>query len=219
MSLGSTRKPIGVIHAGPIHTLHKPDGSLAIDLYWYEPDYSGDQKLFKPKNGWAKTEQHRRWAMGRINRLPFAHELENIVGRYVIALDNPNLDVAFLQMWAILEKITDTVGGKYDETIERATWVFSDRSVARDLLEHLRVRRNRYVHAGRSADDREQPVYMIKGFVEPHILRLIRNDFQVASLREYGEFLCLPRDTTLLEARRAQLQRVIRMNKKKPSET
>jgi hypothetical protein len=59
---------------------------------------------------------------------------------------------------------------------------------------------------------------MIKSFVEPHILRLIRNDFNVATLREYGEFLCLPKDASTLKARRAQLQRVITMNKKKPSD-
>ena len=95
-------------------------------MYWYEPDYLADQEIFKPKKGWKRTEQDRCQALRRIRKLPFAAELEIIIGRYEV-LDNLNLDVAFLQLWAILEKINDTVGGKYDETIDRATWVFSDR--------------------------------------------------------------------------------------------
>src|SRR5262249_19724386 len=42
------RRPIGVFHTGPVFTLHRPDGALAADdLYWVDPDYSGDHGLFR----------------------------------------------------------------------------------------------------------------------------------------------------------------------------
>jgi hypothetical protein len=37
---GTSQKPINKILLGPIHTLHKPNGKMAInDLFWFEPEY------------------------------------------------------------------------------------------------------------------------------------------------------------------------------------
>jgi len=212
---GKTREdPIGVIHTGPVHTLHRPDGSPAENIFWFEPHYAGDRKLFRPKSGWPKLDKLRDWAVRRMSRLGHRQDLERLVMRYAQALDQSNLDVAFLQMWAILEKMTDTVGANYDETIRRAIWPFKDRQVAKETLEHLRFRRNQYVHAARSGQGRDQIVYMVKSFVDPHLVRLIRNDFEVESLAEYGEFLGLPAAMGTLEKRRDQLKRAIRLRKK-----
>ncbi|MBN2561085.1 MAG: hypothetical protein JXQ75_09165 [Phycisphaerae bacterium] len=207
------QQSIGVIHTGPIYTLHHPDGTLVGDVYWYEHDYTGDQKLFDPKAGWETIEKNRKWAVRRIRRLPYRNDIEELIIRYVTALDHSNLDVAFLQMWSILEKLTDTVGAKYDETIRRATWLDEDRHLARQLLESLRLRRNRFVHAARSSGDREETAYMMKSFVEPHLLRLICNHLDVQSLEEYSEYLRLPSDAKTLEKRQRMLRRAIRMSK------
>lgn len=215
MRLGGTRQePIGAIYIGPIHTLHKPDGSLAEDIYWYEPDYTGDRKLFEPKKGWKRIERDRRWAMRRMKPHLYRRELEKLFQRYVAALDHANLDVAFLQMWSVLEKITDTVGANYDETIRRATWIFPDGGLAQELLEHLRLQRNLFVHAAKTGDQRDQVAYLVKSFVDPHLLRLIRNDFRVESLREYGEFLSLPRQVAILEKRTRLVARATRVRKR-----
>src|SRR5262249_20624321 len=87
--LGSgPRKPIGVIHTGPVYTLHNPDGSVASDdYYWFDPDYSGDQDLFKRDDQWQKLEKDRRWAMKQISRLPYGKGLEELFSRYIAALD------------------------------------------------------------------------------------------------------------------------------------
>jgi hypothetical protein len=34
-------KPFNQILLGPLHTLHEPGGKLAVDSFWYEPDYVG----------------------------------------------------------------------------------------------------------------------------------------------------------------------------------
>ena len=212
--LGSSKdEPIGVIHVGPVHTLHRPDGSRAADVFWYEPDHTGERKLFVPKKGWGEIDGHRRWALGRMSRLRFGDELQQLIRRYARALDHANLDVAFLQMWSILEKITDTIGAKYDETIERTAWVYDDRDAAKELLHHLRILRNQYVHAAVSGEQRDQAVYMIKSFVDPHLLRLIRNDFRVESIKEYGSFLSGPTDLQRLMKIRTATSRQIRFQK------
>src|SRR5262249_31766373 len=98
---GHERKPLGVIHTGPIYTLHYPDGRLARDgLYWYEPDYIEDQRLFDGSGRWQKIEKRRKWAMRKMATLNYRRDLEDLLIRYAVALDQPNPSIAFLQMWS-----------------------------------------------------------------------------------------------------------------------
>lgn len=190
-SSSPTTEAVGEVHTGPIHTLHNLDGTLPADVYWFDSNYGGDQKLFCPKKGWDGIEKQRQASMKKLADCPYRQDVEQLIRRFVSALDYTNFDIAFLQMWGILEKVTDTVGANYDETIRRATWIFGDREIASEILEHLRFRRNRYVHAAHSSEQADQIVYSIKSYIEPHLLALIRNDFEVRSLREYGECLAL----------------------------
>lgn len=205
-SLGSRlHKPMGVVHAGPVHTLHHPDGRLVDGAeYWYEPDFSGDFDLFKPKKGWDMIEKNRRWAMARVRRLSYRHELEQLLVRYAMALDQSNPDIAFLNMWSILEHVTDTIGASYDKTIKRTLWPYNDRDIGKELLESLRFRRNRFVHSSKSDGDNDQVAYLMKSFVDQHLLHLIRNDFNVASLKDYAQHLELPTSIDSLDTQRRQ---------------
>jgi hypothetical protein len=220
ISFGSTsRKSLGVIHAGPLHTLHRADGEPVDDVYWYEHDFVDGDKLFAPSRGWEPVEKHRKWAASRLKALPYRKDLENLLIRYATALDQVNLDVAFLHLWSILEKLTDTVGGNYDETVKRAVWAYTDRKLAIEMLEAMRLHRNRLVHAARSGNDRDQVVYMIKMFLEPHLLRLLRNDFEVASLKEYGKCLALPTSVEELERQHRKVGKALRMMRGRASKS
>jgi hypothetical protein len=187
------------------------DGSPAADIFWFEPGYVEDRELFKPKNGWDRIEKDRRWVMRHMRRHPYRGDVEQLLIRYVKSLDQTDPDTAFVQMWSILETITGTVGTSYDETIRRASWLFRDREIESEQLEHLRFRRNQYIHAAKSGNESDQVVYMAKSFVDPHLRQLLRNDFKVESLKEYGEFLALPRTVEILRKRRDQLRRAIRV--------
>ncbi len=210
-------EPIGAIHLGPIHTVHHPDGSPLIDNYWYEPDYVCDRPLFEPKKGWEELEGFRSWALEQMQKLDYRRELQELLVRFANAMSQTDPNTALLQLWCILERITDTIGGRYDETIKRALWLYADRPAMKEQLEHLRFRRNQYVHAAKSDGTMEQTVYSAKSFVEDHLLRLIRNDFGIASLSEYGKFLSLPTNAETLKKRRGHLDRAIQIRDKKDS--
>jgi hypothetical protein len=214
---GVNRDPLGVIRTGPIHTLHHPNGKLVGDFYFYERAATEDRHLFKPNVEWQKIEKNRRWVMNHIRRLPFGNDVEDLIIRYVIALDQTDHDAAFLQMWSILEKITNTVGANYDETIRRTVWLFSDRSLARDFLECARLQRNLLVHAAKSTEEPDQAAYLIKSFVEPHLTHLIQNGFGLSTLEEYGQHLCLPTDLKTLQRNRRWIAKAIRFQIKKAS--
>jgi hypothetical protein len=132
---GGRRDPIGVIHTGPIYTLHYLDKTLVKDCYWYERLASEDRKLYKSSLGWDKIEKLRRDAMKRIQILPcpFKKDIEDLIIRYIDALDQSDHDVAFLHMWSILEKITNTIGTNYDETIKRTIRLFKKLNLVKNL--------------------------------------------------------------------------------------
>jgi hypothetical protein len=142
-------------------------------------------------------------------KLPYRIDLEQLLIRYAGALEQSDFDVCLLQLWALLEKLTNTVGANYDETIRRTVWPYRDRSAAKESLECVRLRRNRYVHAAKSSDEREQLVYLIKSFIDPHLLYLVRNDFGVATLEEYAAHLALPADPKVLDRQRKQRSRAL----------
>ncbi len=204
-------KPIGIIHAGRTHTLHKPDGTPIDDIYWYDPHYPVEHKTFKPKKGWKELEKSRRWALRRLSRLAYRDALESLIVRYSRALDHANYDISFLHMWSLLEKITDTVGANYDKTIQRTVWMSEEKDIESQLLAALRCQRNQYVHAGTSGDQRDQIAYLVKLFVDAHLIRLIRNDFNVKDLEEYAAYLDLPSNTETLREKHQRLTRVLRM--------
>lgn len=206
-----SRQPIGIIHVGPTHTLHKPDGEPIHNNYWYDPYYPQECSTFKPKRGWKELGKNCRWALNRLSRLAYRDALESLIVRYSDALDHVNYDVSFLQMWSLLEKLTDTGGGNYDKTIQRTAWMFDDKDIDSEILKVLRAQRNRYVHAARSGEHSDQTAYLIKWFVDVHLLRLLRNDLNVSGLDEYTGYLDLPSDIEGLRKKRRQLTRVLRL--------
>jgi hypothetical protein len=206
-------RPIGAIRSGLIHTLHNPDGSPATDVYWYEPAYAEVEKSFDPKGNWKSIEDNRRLAMRRMKNCDYRRDLEALICRYVVAMDSPDLDSTLLQLWSILEKVTNTVGASYDETIDRATWFFRDRQFHKQVLSSLRLRRNQLVHAAKSGPENDQAVYAIKFIIEPHLMCLIQNEFKVRSLSEYADYLSLPSTVSVLEKRRLMFSRALRLMK------
>ncbi len=206
------RQPLGVVHAGRYHTLHHSSGKSVGDIYWYEPDFSPETRKFRPRSGWTELERHGRWAFSRLRVSPYANELRDLLLRYISALDQVNLDLAFLQMWSLLEKITGTVGGRYDDTIRRATWTWDKPALPSAFLEAMRTHRNRLVHASSSTEQGDQVTQMVKEFVDGHFARLLRNDFDVQSLNEYSEQLSQPRDLDALRKSRRHTRRAIRFH-------
>jgi hypothetical protein len=200
------------VHVGPIHTLHRPDGTPAADQYWYEPDYSEPSAQFKP-NDWNKLDQQRRWAIRKLRGLSYRQDLRRLIGRYAAALSRSDPNVAFLQMWSILESITNTVGARYEDTVRRAAWVFPDSGSARDALEYLRCCRNQYVHAARSDENRAQVAQLVKSFVDPHLIHLLRNDLRVRSLEEYAGCLSLPTSVDGLVCRHRHVAQALRIRR------
>lgn len=192
------KKPMGLVHIGPIQLLYDKDGKSADNLIWYEPEYCEHASSFTPQEGWNGLEDIRRRACAKIRSTPYRDELQRLLVRYADAVAKGDPGTAFLLMWGILESITDTIASKYDETIKRATWFMQEADTSREILNHLRAHRNLFVHAGQTIDADDSFFQFIKSYVDVHLNTLINNTFKVKSLSEYGKFLSLPRSTDAL---------------------
>jgi len=210
-------QPLAAVHQGPIQTLHHRNGDPVSDEYfWREQDPREDRQLFDPSSGWAKLEGMRQKLSRRIGRLPYGRDLEQLLLRYVAALDHTNHDVLMLQVWSILERITNLVGARYDELIEMASWIMPDRRLWKQLISGVRLQRNRYVHSSKSAPDADQVAYLAKYILEIHLLALVHNYLKVRSLTEYAEMLALPTEPATLAERKRRLEVALRFHTPKP---
>lgn len=206
------RQWIGQIHTGPVHLLYDNANNKLFDEYLYDSAYTEDAELFEPsRGGWSSLEQLRSEVFAKISALPYKDDLLLIFERYAQALHQPNLDVAFLQLWGLIEKITDTIGANYDETVSRAIWPLRPREVVKPLLNMMRTHRNRFVHAGNSPNERVELCQVAKMVVDYHVDLLVNNAYQVSSLHEYGEFLKLPVAEQTLRDRKAQYELALKL--------
>lgn len=214
LSVSPKRKPVAEVRVGPYHTIHTTDGSPACENYWFEPNYHFADEPFQPRGGWKRVEFARKRLVRKLKAQKYAKEVERLITRYASALDTTDFDVGFLQIWSILEKLTNTVGANYDQTVARTTRLFKEEKTHAELLGVMRTRRNQYVHAARSGSGRSLIMYEAKLYVERHILELIHNKLDLSSIEEYAEYLCLPTDSAVLRKRKRWIDAVISTFKK-----
>jgi hypothetical protein len=202
LSLGATQhKPVNRILPGPLHTLHFPDGKLALE----------DQWLHTPlvKNLITEDITHYYTALRRFeklirNKLARCNFRDNIIGfliRYARALDEPYLITSFLRLWALLEEMTGTLKASYEVTVRRAAFVFKNSQYARIVLDYLREQRNRMVHKDPQLDNIERLTYELKNFVEALLRFLVVESGKFPDLQAFHSLLDLPPDSKLLRSR------------------
>jgi hypothetical protein len=157
--------PLGIIgrpHAvnrfrvGPYRTVHNLDGTLATETFWYEHrwlhempsvkfDTSGTQKFRKNLQTW--------WT--KLQQSPLKGHIIQGLLRYCRALDLHDAEPSLTEMWSALESLTGTQREKGDLTVDRTVQLFIDSDDARQVANHIRVRRNLTVHAARTLNQRE----------------------------------------------------------------
>lgn len=187
------RKPVNPIVLGPIHTLHKPSGELAADVWWYEPHYCGPIKPHRLKKGDIDgLLLFTKKAKARLKAIPYREELEAWFVRYARALDEHDWTNSFVRLWSLLEAVTFTDGASYDVTKRRAAIIWSEGEYHRRVLEHLRKFRNAVVHSAADSEYVETLLYQLKRYVDALLRFHLNAGPTFNSKDEVVEFLDLP---------------------------
>jgi hypothetical protein len=196
------RQQVNEIVLGPLHTLHFPDGKLATESWWYEPEYRGPLNTFDPKSEIGELYKFQSNVRKSLKKNPFKPFLFSAIMRYARALDLTDWENAFLRLWGILETLTNT--GENDShkvTVKRTSFFYKDRKYTEQILTHLRSYRNMAVHAGTGNQDIEAYMYQLKNYVETAMQFLIVNKFGLNNLDELAQLLDLPNDRRILAKR------------------
>jgi hypothetical protein len=208
------RNPVNGIVLGPIHSLHEPSGKLAVEYGWYEPDYVGPLKSVRLDRRLEGMRTFEKGVRRYLARSRYRTDLEESIRRYGRILDSRDWNNAFVQLWGLLEHLTDTTRMENRVTCTRARFLYpqNERSLHRDVLAHLAHHRNRAVHAGYVSEDAETLLYQLKRYVEGvlrfHLFAGV--DFQ--NRKEAADFLNLPPDLDELQKRMRLTSRAMKFH-------
>ncbi|MCG8043915.1 MAG: hypothetical protein JAY72_21200 [Candidatus Thiodiazotropha endolucinida] len=204
------KKPVNYILLGPIQTLHYPDGKAATRTFWYETSYLGPVKLFDCKN---KLENMLKFEVNVRNLLKshkYHDSITSLLVRYCRALDEANLSACFLGLWGTLEGLTASGNDSYNVTIRRAAFMCIEPEYHSQVLQNLRLYRNKNVHRGSVSDDIETYVYQLKRYVERLLEFHIANTFKFESVVEAAAFMDHPTSLSELRKRRRMINSAIK---------
>ena len=205
---GGRPAPVNDIRLSPFHTVHNISGSLATNVYWYDPGYARPANLFSDKTKFVNLLAFTRKLRARLTLLPYRSDIMGALIRYVRALDSTDLNDAFLRLWSLLEYLTDSGHDPYKVTNRRAAFMFADKARSELVLTHLTNHRNRFVHAGSDTDDIESLVFQLKRYVEALLLFHLGNRFGFSSRAEAASFMDIPPNHLDIDSRIKRLEQV-----------
>ncbi len=192
ISYGS-REPVNSILLGPVQTLHNRDGSLASKSFWLEHGYIAPNKNWRIKDDiWERVREHDLKIRRKLGRCAYQEQIDEAIVRYTRALDMLDFHSAFLELWGVLEQLTDLNKRSNEIAIKRVSFLYKDREFHKQVLKHLVYFRNQSVHLGKRSELIESLLYQLKNYVERLILFHIFNKVKFQSIKAATEFMDLP---------------------------
>jgi hypothetical protein len=210
-SYNSRQHSINRFRLGPYRTVHKPDGSLAAELFWYEPRWEHQHKSVAFK----EDEKEVRKNIGRWRRKarenPLREFVEQGLIRYCRALDQHETEPTLVSLWGVVEYLTNTQQEKYEVTVSRMMRLSSDHADARQIAMHIKQRRNSSVHAGKSPDGDEIDVVLLQAeaLAAQLLFFYITNRARLRDQDELTRFLDADLDERRLRRDRRLIDKVI----------
>lgn len=166
-------------------------------------------------NKWKHIKGQETKIRRKLRSCPYTDELINSFVRYGRALDNLDFETVFLKLWSLLEFLTCSAE-KYDLLIRRVSFLYAENNLVRQFLQHLRVRRNSFVHSAMETDQAVSLVFQLKDFVERVLLFHVRNSGRFESREDAARYLDLPYDPKVIrhEIRRYKMALVFQAPKR-----
>jgi hypothetical protein len=118
------RQPVNRLVLGPVYSLHEPSGKFATDRLWYPADYVGPLRPMLLKPFWKRLHEFEKLIRKYLPRSQYTEDIEVAIRRYTRTLDSRHWNTAFVELWSLLEHLTDTSTTGYDKTIRRALFLY-----------------------------------------------------------------------------------------------
>jgi hypothetical protein len=191
--------PINMIRLGPTLTLHFSNGKLACEQFWHELNYYQKSSTWDVAHRWQYISKEFLFIRKALKKLPYRNQFNKMFIRYTRALDSDDYETSYLKLWPLLEYLTDTINSNYDKTISRALFFYRDDVLSKELIEHLRLFRNKTVHTGETNRDLVPLLFQIKRIIERIIWFHLKLAGKFDTIEEFGKFLDLSKNKINLE--------------------
>jgi len=202
--------PVNGVVLGPVHTIHRKTGESATDTYWWEPTYIEPIRPTDLRDAIPRLRNTLKSASRRLAQSSITRRVEDAIVRYGRALDERNLNDAFVRLWGVLEDLTGVRERDSQEVVvRRASSILENPLYERIALHRLRKWRNRMVHEGEFGGSAEALVYDLKWYVEVLLHFALVHARTLENWDEYCHILDLPPNGEMLK-RRASLMRIAR---------
>ncbi len=200
-------QPINKIRLGGVHTIHKENGKVATNMYWYEPNFE-KAKTFSPSNQQA-YRKNCKWMMGKLSLSPYSFTLKDSLLRYVRALDEKDQNIALIRLWGAIESLAAPAEANYDKVTQRCSFLFKEHDYHKQILEHLREYRNSNIHAGDQSGKAKTNCFQLQYYFYHLILFHLKNNGSFKNLEEANNFLDFPNSKETLENRKRLIEKAI----------
>lgn len=200
--------PINVIRLGGCHTVHHPDGKMATETVWFEPNYT-EASIYRPPQDNA-LQKNLSYGLRRLFKSKYAAQLSDALLRYVRALDERDQNNAFIKLWGAVEALTNPGTANYDLVVRRCSFLYHDTQYHRQILEHLREYRNQSVHAGDQSNVAKVHCFQLQRYFFRLIFFHLANVHGFANMDEANQFLDLPPDKVTLLKQKRMRQKALR---------
>ncbi|HAS6208328.1 TPA: hypothetical protein I7245_21295 [Vibrio vulnificus] len=190
--IGNQWEPINRVRLGEYHTVHREDGTIYPDMFWYDPTYkyarpvsSGDISIIVKNIKYVITR------LGKLDRKYKDILVESLL-RYVRAFDEQNQNTAVMRAWGALEGVAAPNESNCDSVTRRCAFLFDEHEYHKQILEHVREYRNRNVHAGEESKAAKNHGFQIQRYFKQLLLFHIHNAGNFDEIQGANRFLDLP---------------------------
>lgn len=203
--LNGLTRPINPFCLGQVHTLHEATGKLVAESYWYN-QYFVHHDPMGSVSKWGTVKASEKKIRHAVKPSRYPSDLRTIFVKYARALDGVDYEVVFTKLWSLLEFLTHCEDGKYDLLIRRCKFLFKEPEFQGQILEHLRQRRNSFVHAATETVLAKSLVFQLKHYVDQMIMFHLKNSLRFRNREDAAGFLDLPYDPEVIRQRIRRLK-------------
>ncbi|MCS4180170.1 hypothetical protein GGQ07_001610 [Salinibacter ruber] len=192
-SSGGKEKPVNQVIYGPRFVLRSSE------RIWGEREALPPIKPLDIADEYEKLRDFEQDIRGLLRGHPYRKDLDELLLRYVGALDKRSMASTHLSLWSLLESLTGSPHG-HETVADRALFLWPDDGIQGQMLKHLQWQRNQYVHEDSRREDMETMVFLLKRYVEELLLYHLNSGQDHSSLEEAAQFLDHPRNQETLRA-------------------
>ncbi|MEZ9189163.1 hypothetical protein AB4133_07540 [Vibrio sp. 10N.286.52.F8] len=207
--IGNEWEPINKMRLGEYHTVHREDGTIYPDMFWYDPTYIYTSPVSSQHIG--NIVKNIRYIIGKQKKLHHTYRalLNESLLRYVRAFDEQNQNIAVMRAWGALEGVAAPKESNCDSVTKRCAFLFDEPEYHKQILEHVREYRNKNVHAGEESNTAKNHGFQIQRYFKQLILFHIHHAGHFDRISDANAFLDLPTNKTKLLANHKIIQKAL----------